>query len=82
MDNKKKSGQTPLFPLSDEDMTFSQYLILFTIVFAQLAAMYIIQNTFKSSRLQGIGIIFLALSLVASGSAVIGYCRYLKRNKK
>ncbi len=81
MDNKNKSGQSPLFPLSAQDMTFPQYLVLLAIVLAELAVMYFIQNYFSSSQLQIVGIFCLLLSLLASSFAVVGYCKHLKQGK-
>lgn len=84
MDNKNKSGQSPLFPLSAQDMTFPQYLVLLLIILAELAVMYFIQNYFSSSQLQIAGIFFLLLSLLVSAFAVVGYCKHIKgeKNKK
>ncbi len=79
MDNKNKSGQSPLFPLYFEDMTFWQSSVIFAIIFAELFVMYVIQNAFNERELMLIGVICLALSLVVSFGAVIIYSRYIKR---
>ena len=81
MDNKNESGQSPLFYVACADMTFSQCLVLFAIIFGELFVMYIIQNVFKNENMHGVGIICLVISLFISGTGIIRYCRYLKREK-
>lgn len=81
MENKNEGGNSSLFPLYCEDMKFSQYLVLLTIVLAQLAVMYVIQNFFSSSNMQGAGIVFLIISLFVSSFGVIGYCKHIKNEK-
>ena len=84
MDKRNEGGSTPLFPLYAEDMKFSQYLVLFIIVVAELVVMYVIQNFFSSIELQPTGIVCLIISLIVSSFGVVGYCRRIKneRNKK
>ncbi len=81
MENKNESGHSSLFPLYVQDMKFSQYLVLLTIVLAQLAVMYVIQNFFDSSHMQPAGIVCLIISLLASSFGVVGYCRHIKNEK-
>jgi len=67
-----------------EEMSLWQYFVLFGIVAAELAVMYLIQNVYKGDSPWGVvvGIVSLFASLAVFFSALTAYRRHLKRCAK
>lgn len=78
MDNKNKSGKSPLFALYKKKSPIFYELAAALVFIAELSVMYIIQNNFQSGRLQPVGLFLLALSLSVSGFSISTFLKRIK----
>ena len=78
MNNKKRSGKSSLLALYRRKTTILYKSAVLLIFIAELFVMYLIQNNFHSDRLQILGLLLLALSLLASSFSLSRFSRRIK----
>ena len=79
---KNRSRKSLLLDFYRERMPFFYKSGILLIFIAELFVMYVIQNNFGSCRLQSLGLILLAISLILSGIVLSAALKRVKDNDK
>ncbi len=82
MEIKKWSGKSPLLTLYKKSTPLFYKSGVLLIFIAELFVMYLIQNNFQSARLQVLGIILLAISLLVSSLSLSVFLKRIKKQTK
>lgn len=79
---KNRSGKSPLLALYKKKTSLFYKIGVLFIFISELCVMYIIQNNFGSVKLQALGLLLLALSLLVSSLSLSAVLRRARSKHK